>query len=94
MIDKDTVEANLVNVSALGLGMMSLDRILTLLVLGTALIYNVLKIIHGIKTVKMAKAKSTNSSQKVSFGKRGQGKYKKSYGPKAEKPKKYRGQGR
>lgn len=42
----------------------------------------------------MAKAKSTNSSQKVSFGKRGQGKYKKSYGPKSEKPKRYRGQGR
>jgi hypothetical protein len=31
---------------------------------------------------------------KVSFGKKGRGKAKKSYGPKAEKPKKYRGQGR
>ena len=42
----------------------------------------------------MAKAKSAGSSQKVSFGKRGKGKAKKSYGPKEEKPKKYRGQGR
>ena len=42
----------------------------------------------------MAKAKGSNSTQKVSFGKRGVGKYKKSYGPKAQKPKQYRGQGR
>ena len=42
----------------------------------------------------MAKAKSTSGNQKVTFGKRGQGKYKKSYGPKSEKPKRYRGQGR
>ena len=43
----------------------------------------------------MAKAKgSSASSQKVSFGKKGGGKYKKSYGPKSQKPKKYRGQGR
>jgi hypothetical protein len=42
----------------------------------------------------MAKAKSAGSSQKVTFGKRSQGKPKKSYGPKEEKPKKYRGQGR
>jgi hypothetical protein len=57
MIDKDTVEANLVNVSALGLGMMSLDRILTLLVLGTALIYNVLKIYSWYKNRKDGKGK-------------------------------------
>ena len=42
----------------------------------------------------MAKAKGSNTTQKVSFGKRGVGKYKKSYGPKAQKPKQYRGQGR
>lgn len=44
----------------------------------------------------MAKAKSSASSQKVSFGKRktGPGSGKKSYGPKEEKPKKYRGQGK
>ena len=42
----------------------------------------------------MAKAKSAGSSNKVSFGKKGRGKYKKSYGPKAQKPKKYQGQGR
>lgn len=42
----------------------------------------------------MAKAKSTSGNQKVSFGKRSQGKFKKSYGPKEQKPKKYRGQGR
>lgn len=42
----------------------------------------------------MAKAKSTASSQKISFGKRKKGKGKKSYGPKAQKPKKYVGQGR
>ena len=57
MIDKDTVEANLVNVSALGLGMMSLDRVLTLLVLGTALIYNVLKIYSWYKNRKDGKDK-------------------------------------
>lgn len=57
MIDKDTVEANLVNVSALGVGMMSLDKVLTLLVLGTALIYNVLKIYSWYKNHKNGKSK-------------------------------------
>ena len=44
----------------------------------------------------MAKAKAASSSQKVSFGKKRQGpdSGKKSYGPKEEKPKRYRGQGR
>ena len=42
----------------------------------------------------MAKAKSTGSANKVSFGKKGTGKARKSYGPKAQKPKRYRGQGR
>lgn len=43
----------------------------------------------------MAKPKGSSVSQKVVFGKKsGKGKYKKSYGPKAQKPKKYRGQGR
>ena len=42
----------------------------------------------------MAKAKTAASSKKISFGKRKRGKYKKSYGPKAQKPKKYVGQGR
>jgi hypothetical protein len=42
----------------------------------------------------MAKAKGSAASQKVTFGKRGKGKYKKSYGPKAQKPKRYKGQGR
>ena len=43
----------------------------------------------------MAKAKGgAASSQKVSFGKKGKGKSKKRYGPKQQKPKAYRGQGR
>ena len=43
----------------------------------------------------MAKAKgSSASSQKVSFGKKGKGKAKKSFGPKDQKPKRYKGQGR
>lgn len=43
----------------------------------------------------MAKSKgSSNVSQKVSFGKKISGKAKKGYGPKEQKPKKYRGQGR
>lgn len=42
----------------------------------------------------MAKAKGSSTAQKVSFGKKGKGKYKKSYGPKAQSPKRYRGQGR
>jgi hypothetical protein len=44
----------------------------------------------------MAKAKSIGNSQKTSFGKRrsGPGSGTKSYGPKAQKPKKYRGQGK
>ena len=42
----------------------------------------------------MAKAKGGSSSMKVVFGKRKSGKAKKSWGPKAQKPKKYRGQGR
>ena len=43
----------------------------------------------------MAKAKGgASNSQKVSFGKKVSGKSRKSYGPKDQKPKKYRGQGR
>ena len=42
----------------------------------------------------MAKIKSSAESKKISFGKKSVGKAKKSYGPKEEKPKKYRGQGR
>jgi len=43
----------------------------------------------------MAKAKGGASSpQKVSFGKKVTGKARKSYGPKDQKPKRYRGQGR
>lgn len=41
----------------------------------------------------MAKSKSTNNN-KVTFGKRKNGKSQKSYGPKSQKPKSYRGQGR
>jgi hypothetical protein len=46
------------------------------------------------KKIYMAKSNTSGSSRKISFGKRGTGKYKKSYGPKDQKPKKYRGQGR
>lgn len=35
----------------------------------------------------MAKAKSSDTSRKISFGKKGTGKAKKSYGPKEQKPK-------
>lgn len=42
----------------------------------------------------MAKSKSSTASQKISFGKRKKGRLKKSYGPKEQRPKKYRGQGR
>ncbi len=42
----------------------------------------------------MAKVKATGGSQKISFGKKSTGKAKKSYGPKEEKPKKYKGQGK
>ena len=40
------------------------------------------------------KTKSSSNSIKQSFGKKTTGKYKKKYGPKEHKPKKYRGQGR
>ena len=39
-------------------------------------------------------AKSVGSANKVSFGKKTTGKARKSYGPKDQKPKKYKGQGR
>ena len=42
----------------------------------------------------MAKSKSSTGSVKITFGKRKTGKSQKSYGPKDQKPKKYRGQGR
>lgn len=43
----------------------------------------------------MAKAKGgSTTSMKVSFGKKSKGKAKKKYGPKQQKPKAYRGQGR
>jgi hypothetical protein len=37
---------------------------------------------------------SSSASVKVTFGKKTVGKLKKKYGPREEKPKKYRGQGR
>ena len=39
-------------------------------------------------------AKSIGSANKVSFGKKITGKAKKGYGPKEQKPKRYKGQGR
>jgi hypothetical protein len=42
----------------------------------------------------MAKAKGSTSQVKVTFGKRRNGKAKKSYSKTLNKPKKYRGQGR
>jgi hypothetical protein len=42
----------------------------------------------------MAKAKSTGNAQKISFGAKKKGKSKRAFGPKEQKPKKYRGQGR
>ena len=40
----------------------------------------------------MAKAKASNTSVKVSFGKKGNGKYKKNFGPKDQKQKRSSGQ--
>jgi len=40
------------------------------------------------------KGTSSSSPSKVTFGKKTVGKLKKKYGPKKEKPKKYRGQGK
>lgn len=42
----------------------------------------------------MAKGKGAAESKKISFGKKRSGKARKGYGPKDQKPKKYRGQGR
>jgi hypothetical protein len=42
----------------------------------------------------MAKSKSTGTSLKQSFGKKRTGNLKRKYGPKQQKPKAYRGQGR
>lgn len=44
--------------------------------------------------VKMAKAKASTAQIKIIFGKRRNGKAKKSYSKSLDKPKKYRGQGR
>lgn len=40
------------------------------------------------------KLSSSSQSNKVTFGKKTSGKLKKKYGPKEERPKKYRGQGK
>lgn len=40
------------------------------------------------------KVSATTGSNKVTFGKKTSGKIKKKYGPKEERPKKYKGQGR
>ena len=40
------------------------------------------------------KLSSTSASNKVTFGKKTTGKLEKKFGPKEEKPKKYRGQGK
>lgn len=42
----------------------------------------------------MAKGKSAGDSRKISFGKKRLGKAKRHFGPKEQKPKQYRGQGR
>jgi len=42
----------------------------------------------------MAAKTKTTSSNKITFGTRRKGKQKKSYGPKLQRPKRYRGQGR
>ena len=42
----------------------------------------------------MAKSNKSAGNAKTSFGKRSTGKYKKNFGPKEQKPKRYRGQGR
>lgn len=42
----------------------------------------------------MAKKSTSGNSVKITFGKKKKGKAKRSFGPKEEKPKKYRGQGR
>jgi hypothetical protein len=42
----------------------------------------------------MAKAKGSSSAMKISFGKKTKGKARKCYGPKDQKPKRYKGQGR
>lgn len=42
----------------------------------------------------MAKQQSKSTSEKVVFGSKKAGKAKKHYGPKEERPKKYKGQGR
>lgn len=42
----------------------------------------------------MAKSSKAGGNTKLSFGKRKGGKSQKSWGPKDQKPKKYRGQGR
>ena len=39
-------------------------------------------------------AKSVGNSTKIKFGKKSTGKAKKGYGPKEQKPKRYKGQGR
>lgn len=39
-------------------------------------------------------AKATGNNNKISFGKKGKGKAKKSYGKHENKPKQYKGQGR
>jgi hypothetical protein len=47
------------------------------------------------KLIKMAKKDLKNTANTVvSFGKKGKGLAKKKFGPKTQKPKKYRGQGR
>jgi hypothetical protein len=42
----------------------------------------------------MAKKTTTGNSQKISFGKKKKGKAKRAFGPKEQKPKSYRGQGK
>jgi len=42
----------------------------------------------------MSKKVSSGSPSKINFGKKTVGKLKKKYGPKEERPKKYKGQGR
>ena len=58
MINKQLVEVNVVNASALGITMMSIDKVLTILVLGTALVYNILKIISWYEKWQAEKAQA------------------------------------
>jgi len=52
-MDKDFITTNLLNITAFGVSLMTFETMLSICVLLTALVYNIIKLNHYFKTKKL-----------------------------------------